>query len=197
MKHVFKLFATVLLMGAVAGSICAQNVPDDMDAKYATELIKPGTVAPDFQMKSPEGKDFQLSEFAKGKTVVLDFWASWCPDCRKEAPEVVRLYNEYHPLGVEFVGISMDTDVEAWKKAIAQYGIEYPQVSELKKFRETAIAEAYGVKWIPSMVVIGPDGKVLLSTVLSYKVDKLLKELPSTPQRGPEERVSIDGDHGV
>ena len=106
------------------------------------------------------------------------------------------MYKEYHPKGIEFVGISMDTNVEAWQKAIVQYGIEYPQVSELKKFKETDIAKAYGVNWIPSMVVIGPDGKVKLSTVLSYKVDKYLKEQTSPKQRGQDERLTIDGSKG-
>ena len=75
---------------------------------------------------------------------------------------MVRIYEAYRQQGVEFVGISMDTDVEAWKKAIDKFGIKYPQVSELKKFKETDIAKAYGVNWIPSMVVIGEDGKVKL-----------------------------------
>jgi peroxiredoxin len=148
-----------------------------MDEKYATELVKAGTVAPDFKMKTPEGEAIQLSKFATGKTVVLDFWASWCPDCRKDAPEIVRLYQTYHPYGVEFIGISMDTDVEAWKKAIKKYGITYPQVSELRHFKETDIAKTYGVKWIPSMVIVGPDGQVKLATVLINKVDNYLQEL--------------------
>ena len=80
-------------------------------------------------------------------------------------------------MGVEFIGISMDTDVQAWKNAIQKYGIVYPQVSELKKFKETDISKSYGVNWIPSIVVVDKDGKVLLSTVLSSKVDQLLKEL--------------------
>ena len=190
-----RLLLTLLLLAGLISMAKAQPSTKDLDTKYATELVKAGLEAPDFKMKTPEGKTFRLSSL-RGKTVVLDFWASWCPDCRKEAPEVVRLYNEYHPKGVEFVGVSMDTEVEAWRKAISQYGIAYPQVSELKKFKETDIAKAYGVKWIPSMVVVGPDGKVLLSTVLSYKVDKLLKELTSSKQRGQEERLTIDGDHG-
>jgi alpha/beta superfamily hydrolase/peroxiredoxin len=130
--------------------------------------------------------------------VVLDFWASWCPDCRKDAPEVVRMYEKYRPYGVEFIGISMDTNVEAWKQAIEKFGISYPQVSELKKFKDTDIAKAYGVKWIPSMVVVGPDGQVKLSTVLTYKVDKYLKELTTGKYAGPgkSETVFIDGDHG-
>ena len=176
----------------------AQPAQQDMDAKYATEIVKAGTVAPDFKMKTPEGKTIQLKKFAKGKTVVLDFWASWCPDCRKDAPEVVRMYEKYKQYGIEFIGISMDTDAEAWKEAIQKYGIRYPQVSELKKFRETDIAKAYGIKWIPSMVVIGPDGQVKLSTVLTYKVDKYLKELTTGAYQPAKkgEVVYIDGDHG-
>ena len=196
MKKITKLMLALLIMGAVAAK--AQGPQNDMDDRYATSLVKAGTAAPDFKMKTPQGKTIQLSKFAKGKTVVLDFWASWCPDCRKDAPEVVRLYNKYRQYGIEFIGVSMDTDVEAWKKAIEKYGITYPQVSELKKFKETDIAKAYGVNWIPSMVVIGPDGQVKLSTVLTYKVDKYLKELTTgayqPAQKG--EPVLIDGDHG-
>ena len=192
------VLAALLLVGATA-EVKAQFGPQkDMDTKYAAELIQPGSVAPDFKMQTLDGKKFQFSKFAKGKTVVLDFWASWCPDCRKDAPEVVRIQQAYKQHGIEFVGVSMDTEVEAWKKAVEKFGITYPQVSELKKFKETDIAKAYGVKWIPSMVVVGPDGKVQLSTVLTYKVDKYLKELTTgayvPAQKG--ERVSIDGDHG-
>ncbi len=192
------VLAALLLIGASV-EVKAQFGPQkDMDSKYATELIQPDTAAPDFKMQTPDGKKFQFGKWAKGKTVVLDFWASWCPDCRKDAPEVVRMYRAYKEYGVEFLGVSMDTDVEAWKKAIEKYEIDYPQVSELKKFKETDIAKAYGVKWIPSMVVIGPDGQVKLSTVLTYKVDKYLKELTTgvyvAAKKG--DSFSIDGDHG-
>ena len=195
MKKITKMMLLLLIMGA--GKTRAQYVQQDMDDKYATELVKTGTIAPDFKMKTPDGKTMQLSKYAKGKTVVLDFWASWCPDCRKDAPEVVRMYEKYHQYGIEFIGISMDTDVEAWKKAIEKCDITYPQVSELKKFKETDIAKAYGVKWIPSMVVVGPDGQVKLSTALTYKLDKYLKELTTGAYKsaGKGESVIIDGDH--
>lgn len=196
MKKVTLSLLALLLMGATA--VKAQSAQPDFDDKYATELVKAGTAAPDFKMKTPDGKNFQFAKFAKGKTVVLDFWASWCPDCRKDAPEVVRLYEKYRQFGIEFIGVSMDTDVEAWKKAIEKFGITYPQVSELKKFKETDIAKAYGVKWIPSMVVVGPDGEVKLSTVLTYKVDKYLKELTTGSYQAAQkgEVVFIDGHHG-
>jgi len=191
-----KKYALILIALLTMGTKVARS--QDMDGKYATQLVKAGTVAPDFKMKTPDGKSFRFSKFAKGKTVVLDFWASWCPDCRKDAPEVVRMYEKYRHHGIEFLGISMDTDVEAWKKAIQKYDITYTQVSELKKFKETDIAKAYGVNWIPSMVVIGPDGQVKFSTVLTYKVDKYLKELTTGAYKpsGKGEPVMIDGDHG-
>ena len=194
MKRTFLAAITLL----IAITLQAQSTQQDFDDKYATELVKAGTTAPDFKMKTPDGKTIQLSKYAKGKTVVLDFWASWCPDCRKDAPEVVRLYEKYHQYGIDFIGISMDTDVDAWKNAIEKFGITYPQVSELKKFKETDIAKAYGVKWIPSMVVVGADGQVKLSTVLTYKVDKYLKELTTGAYKGAGmgESVFIDGDHG-
>ncbi|MCR5711346.1 MAG: alpha/beta fold hydrolase [Prevotella sp.] len=196
MKKISQILLMLLILGATTTK--AQSIQQDMDDKYATELVKAGTIAPDFKMKTPDGKTLQLSKYGKGKTVVLDFWASWCPDCRKDAPEVVRLYEKYHQYGVEFIGISMDTDVEAWKKTIEKYGITYPQVSELKKFRETDIAKAYGIKWIPSMVVVGPNGQVKLSTVLTYKLDKCLKELTTGAYKGAGQgkSVFIDGDHG-
>ncbi len=189
-----RILLAAFLMAAT--TVWAQFAPEpDFDSKYATELVKAGVQAPDFKMKTIDGKTFKLSQL-KGKTVVLDFWASWCPDCRKDAPEVVRMYKEYAPQGIEFVGVSMDTDVEAWRKACEQFGITYTQVSELKKFKETDIAKAYGVKWIPSMVVVDKEGKVALSTVLTYKVDKYLKELRPTGFKPIRERVTIDGDHG-
>ena len=189
-----RILLAAFLMAAT--TVWAQFGPEpDFDSKYAIELVKAGTHAPDFKMKTIDGKTFKLSQL-KGKTVVLDFWASWCPDCRKDAPEVVRMYKEYAPQGIEFVGVSMDTDVEAWRKACEQFGITYTQVSELKKFKETDIAKAYGVKWIPSMVVVDKEGKVALSTVLTYKVDKYLKELRPTGFKPIRERVTIDGDHG-
>lgn len=172
--------------------------PADLDTKYATELIKPRTAAPDFTLRTPEGKKVQFSKISKGHYTVLDFWASWCPDCRKDQPNVQRMYERFAPSGVEFVGVSFDTDAEAWKRAIEKYGIRYTQLSDLKHMKQSSVAVAYGVKWIPSMVLIDPDGKVVLSTVLSDKMEKTLYELiPETYEvKAEREHLNIDGDHG-
>ena len=191
------IWAVVLVMMSVV-CVKAQFAMPDADAKYALELLKPGTPAPDFKMKTLEGKSFKFSKATKGKYVVLDFWASWCPDCRKDIPNMQRIYEKFAPLGVQFIGVSMDTDREKWAAAVEKYGISYPQVSELVKFHDTEIAALYGVKWIPSMYLIGPDGKVMLGTVLSDKLELMLTETfapKGRPMAGTEERISIDGDH--
>ena len=191
------IWAVVLVMMSVV-CVKAQFAMPDADAKYALELLKPGTPAPDFKLKTLEGKSFKFAKATKGKYVVLDFWASWCPDCRKDIPNMQRIYEKFAPLGVQFIGVSMDTDREKWAAAVEKYGISYPQVSELVKFHDTEIAALYGVKWIPSMYLIGPDGKVMLGTVLSDKLELMLTETfapKGRPMAGTEERISIDGDH--
>ena len=170
----------------------------DLDEKYAAELLKPGTPAPDFQLTTINGETLKFKDFAKGKYVVIDFWASWCPDCRKDAPEIVRLYERFHPKGVEFLGVSFDTDKEKWAACVEKMGIPYTQVSELKRMAQSTVAGAYGVRWIPSVYLIGPDGKVLISTVLSYKIEKKLWELFEQPQAhcGNTEKLTINGSRG-
>lgn len=147
----------------------------DIDSTYATALPKVGTPAPDIQLKTIDGKNFKLSKL-KGKFVVIDFWASWCPDCRRDMPEMKRIYERFKDRAT-FVGVSFDTDKAAWAKAVSQYGINYTQVSELKRMREAAITKTYGIHWIPSYVIVGADGKVWLSTVLTWKLERKLMEI--------------------
>lgn len=146
---------------------------DDLDAKYATELLKPGTEAPEIALNTIDGKQFTLKSL-RGKYVVLDFWASWCPDCRKDSPFIMQLYKKFGAKGVAFVGVSFDKNLESWKNGVAKLGIEYTQVSDLKPMRESPVAEAYHVKWIPTVYVIDPQGKVVLATVVSDKVSAYL-----------------------
>lgn len=154
--------------------VYGQDIQDD-DAKYATELLKAGTLAPDFQLATPAGQTVSLSDY-KGKYIVLDFWASWCPDCRKDAPNIVAAYNEFKDRNVAFIGISFDTDKAAWENAIKKYEIKYTQVSELKKWKETTVSGKYNINWIPAMYLIDPEGKVVLGTVISEKLIKKLGE---------------------
>ena len=72
--NIIRLLAIALMMGTAVEMKAQSTTEEDLDAKYATELIKPGTIAPDFNMVTPDGKPFQYADWAKGKTVVLDFW---------------------------------------------------------------------------------------------------------------------------
>lgn len=149
--------------------------PDDLDSKYATSLVKAGEQAPEFSLPTPLGNNLALSGL-RGRYVVVDFWASWCPDCHKDLPRMVELQKKYGERGVEFIGISFDTDKTALTNAIDKFGLVYPQLCELKKMKESAVASAYGIQWIPSMYLIDPEGRVVLSTVM---IDKLAAGLTS------------------
>ncbi len=173
---------------ALSGAAMAQ----DMDAKYATDLLKPGTEAPQFTLKDQTGKPVSLAEQLKqNKYVVLDFWASWCPDCRKEIPNVKALVDQYADYGLEVIGISFDTDTAAWNSCVRKNDMTWTHVSELKKWkRETEIDRTYHINWIPTMYLIGPDGKVILGTVeqprLQAAVDSLAKAGKLTKSVAPE-----------
>ena len=78
----------------------------------------------DFTLPSPEGNPVKLSDIiAKNKYTLIDFWASWCGPCRREMPNVVAAYKEYNKKGFGIVGVSLDSDAEAWKKAIKDMGM--------------------------------------------------------------------------
>lgn len=108
------------------------------------------------------------------------------------------MYDHFRGKGVEFVGVSFDTDAQKWKNALQKYGIRWTQVSELVKFHDTQISKTYGVKWIPSMVLIDPKGKVVLSTVLWPKLERKLTELfPEGKAKTVEEKLTIPGSKGL
>lgn len=178
------LFAVMAASASVASAqnkvedvnvAASQQQAADLDAKYATSLLKAGVEAPEIALKTIDGKQFSLKSL-RGKYVVLDFWASWCPDCRKDIPAVKELYAKYGAK-VEFIGVSFDTEHERWMKCVTDNGMKWKQVSELKKMRDAEIAKSYGVQWIPSMTLIGPDGKVVLSTVVIERMEKALSEI--------------------
>ena len=171
------LLSLSMLLAATTGLMAktTNEKGSDLDSVYAQKLLKPGTTAPDFILPMPNGYRVQLAEF-KGKYVLLDFWASWCPDCRKDIPAVKAMYEKYGK-NVVFIGVSFDTDRDRWAKCVADNGMTWRQVSELKRMREAKIAQTYGVQWIPSMTLVGPDGKVVLSTVVLERMEKALENL--------------------
>lgn len=185
MKRILLAAACALFMSA---SVAFAQTTDtqqtkDLDAKYAVNMLKPGTRAPEFRLKTYDGREITLSQY-RGSYVVLDFWASWCPDCRRDIPAMKALYEQFRDYGVEFVGISFDTDRELWAKTYwGKYQMHWTQVSELKKFRKnTVIDQQYKIDWIPSMYLVDPDGKIVMGTVDINKLKAKLESLPLTPE---------------
>lgn len=149
---------------------------DSLDAKYATQMLPQGSVVPELALPTPEGDTLRLSDF-RGQWVVLDFWASWCPDCRADIPNVLRLFRQYADSGIAFVGISFDDSAEAWQQAIEKYALPYPQASELRRMRNSETATRFGIKWIPSLYLVTPDSRVALGTVLSDRMERALQRV--------------------
>jgi len=156
----------------------ATAMAQDLDSKYATNLLKPGTVAPDFTLRTADEKDIKLRAF-RGNYVVLDFWASWCSDCRKDIPAMKQLWSDFMDYNVRIIGISFDTSKEAWVNTYwDKYQMNWTQVSELRKWKkETKIDRLYHVDWIPTMYLIDPNGRIVLGTVEIEKLRATLEEL--------------------
>ncbi|MDR1003667.1 MAG: AhpC/TSA family protein [Prevotellaceae bacterium] len=131
----------------------------------------------DFEMKTPDDKPIKLSDYAgKGKIVLVDFWASWCPPCRREMPTLVKLYAQYQPKGFEIVGVSLDRTGDAWKKGIKDLNITWPQMSDLKYWNSEGAA-LYAVSSIPHLMLIDGNGNIIARGLSGEEVEAKLATL--------------------
>lgn len=130
-------------------------------ANHMAELkpVSVGQKAPDFESLTPKGQPVRLSDF-KGKYVLLDFWASWCGPCREENPNIVKQYHAFKDKGFTVLGMSLDDNPAAWTKAIADDDLDWPQVSELKRWDSEA-GLLYKITAIPASFLIDPDGVII------------------------------------
>ena len=156
-----------------------QAMQSQIAQQQASETIKVGMPAPDIDLPSPDGKQYALSDL-KGKVVLLDFWASWCGPCRRENPNVVKVYNKYKDEGFTIYSVSLDGldsrrtsglsadqikqaqagQKKRWTDAIAKDNLTWPyHVSELKKW-ESVAGRLYGVRGIPKTFLIDREGKI-------------------------------------
>ena len=137
-----------------------------------------GGKAPAFTAKTPEGTNLSLQD-AMGEYTIIDFWASWCGPCRKENPNVVRVYNNYHDKGLNIISVSLDKagQKDRWIKAIKKDKMDWFHVSNLQ-FWQDPIARQYGVRSIPATFLLDKNGiiiaKNLRGNALDAKVASLL-----------------------
>ena len=120
--------------------------------------------------------NFEEKVLKSDRPVILDLWASWCGPCRREMPSVVEAYKTYQAKGLEVVGVSLDTDMAAWKKAITDLNITWPQMSDLKGW-QNAGAALYGVRSIPATVLINQEGKIVARNLRGEELLTKLEEL--------------------
>lgn len=143
-----------------------------------------GSTAPGFTTLDIKGVPVSLSDF-KGKVVLLDFWASWCPPCRMSIPHLKELYQQHHDRGFDIIAVSYDTDANAWKQAIDEEKTgawhHVLNVQEMGKTSPDDIRNQFYVVGLPTQLLIGPDGKIIgrwtgLKDESVRSLDQLLNE---------------------
>ncbi|MEH6537340.1 MAG: redoxin domain-containing protein [Psychroserpens sp.] len=155
-----------------------EGIKKSKERLSTTEIGKP---APDFTAPTADGKQLALKD-AMGKVTIIDFWASWCAPCRRENPNVVKVYEKYHDKGLEIIGVSLDgtsrqTDPKAaWLKAIEQDQLTWKHVSSLKYFNDP-IAQAYNIRSIPATFILDEKGIIIAKNLRGADLEAKIAEL--------------------
>lgn len=162
-----------VLGDSIKKSFYGTEMKRKIDAVSKTEV---GATTPDFTVNDINDKPVKLSDFYKGKKIVLiDFWASWCGPCRRENPNIVKTYSQYHSKGFEIIGVSLDENKKDWQDAVKKDNLTWMHVSDLKGW-ECVPARLYNVQGIPMNFLIDGNGKILASNLRGPELEAKLKE---------------------
>ncbi|TCK69451.1 peroxiredoxin [Winogradskyella wandonensis] len=164
------------------GEIIKKRIDQLLEIKKLEKATAIGVKAPEFSAPTPNGELLALSDVvSKGKITIVDFWAAWCGPCRRENPNVVKVYEKFHDKGLEIIGVGLDgrrgqqNPKEAWLKAIEDDKLTWHQVSNLNYFDE--IAKKYNVNAIPAMFVLDNEGKIIAKNLRGPALEKKIEEL--------------------
>lgn len=138
------------------------------------EKTEGGAQAPDFTLTDPQGNAVTMSS-VKGKIKIIDFWASWCGPCRLNNPALRKLYDELHPLGLEIIGVSLDTNKAAWEKAIEKDGLMWINVSSLKGWKCDLIS-LYNITGVPALFVLNENNQIIATGLRGEQLREFLEE---------------------
>jgi peroxiredoxin len=154
----------MVLVAACSGKKQAEagKTSDSVTPTENVAAKQSGPAAPAFALENTEGKSVALADY-KGKVVILNFWATWCPPCRREIPDFIELQKEYGSKGLQIVGVSVDQ--EGWKVVkpfVAQNGINYPVLLYTEEvynaYQQLISPQEQGA--IPCTFIIGKDGAI-------------------------------------
>ena len=135
------------------------SIKQQAEAKKVKSALVKGAKFPDFDEKDVAGKPLSIASY-KGKVVLLDFWATWCPPCRAELPSVIKTYEKHHPNGFEIIGISLDKEESKLTSFTKDKGMTWQQFYDGKGWGNK-LAVKYGVQSIPATYLLDSEGKIL------------------------------------
>lgn len=174
------ILIAVIVLAAFAGFTKFTNHMATANAPQTGLAV--GNTAPDLKYPDPEGKEISLSSL-KGKLVLIDFWAAWCPPCRAENPNLVSTYKKYKDKtftagnGFTIYSVSLDRSKANWVSAIKNDNLEWPyHVSDLKYWSSEAAA-IYKVESIPASFLIDANGKILAKNLRGEQLGATLESL--------------------
>lgn len=134
-----------------------------------------GQPAPDFESFTFNNRSVKLSDF-KGKITLVDFWASWCPPCREENPNLVRLYKQYKSKGFDILGVSLDNNPGAWLRAMEADQLEWTNVSDLQAWGGEVV-ELYRLTSIPVSYVLDREGIIVAKNLRGEELAAFLAQM--------------------
>ena len=167
-----KLDAIIATMGEVV--LSNPQIASYIASLEREKMTAVGSKFSDFTIEYEDGTKVSLSDYVgKGSYVLVDFWASWCGPCRRSMPELIKLYNEYHPQGLEILGVAVWDRPEDTQKAIEEEQIPWPQIINAQKIP----TDTYGITGIPHLILFAPDGTILLRDLPTEDFMNQVKEL--------------------
>ncbi len=160
-----------------------QASKDPQIVEAADRMLNPffrnpeGKAFPEFPAgkKTIDGKDLSLARF-KGKVLLVDFWATWCPPCRAEVGPLVKVYNKFKDKGFEIVGISFDKERDAFDTFVKENKMEWPHYYDGKGW-ENEVGPTFGIQSIPSMYLLDAEGKVITNDLREGRLEKELEKI--------------------
>ena len=148
------------------------SIKKQAEAKKVKAALVDGAVFPDFAEKDLAGKPLAIANY-KGKVVLVDFWATWCPPCVAELPNVLKAYEKYHAKGFEIIGISLDKDEAALTSFIKKKNMPWPQYFDGLGWNNK-LSGKYGVTSIPATYLLDGEGKIIGSDLRGDALDEAI-----------------------